>query len=62
MKRSPVDVILTAEQSNEEMVIAALRARAWDYLKGPVFSDNVCDSVALDGCALPGPQAPGPRV
>jgi Response regulator containing CheY-like receiver, AAA-type ATPase, and DNA-binding domains len=40
-----VDVILMAEQSNEEMVIAALRAGAWDYLKGPVSSDNVCESV-----------------
>ena len=39
------DVIFVAQQSSEDLVIAALRAGAWDYLKAPVYSENVRDSV-----------------
>jgi DNA-binding NtrC family response regulator len=40
-----LDIILAAEQSNEALAIAALRAGVWDYLKGPVAAQDVCESV-----------------
>src|SRR5206468_1612223 len=40
-----VDIIVVAEKSSEDLAVAAIRCGAWDYLRGPVSSDDVSSTV-----------------